>query len=804
MTANNTATSTWRQSLLGWCKHHPIFSLFALIFSANVLLFAILDQVYPLNLPENNRLFARVVVDENDRPLRTFADSKGIWRYPIKLSDVSPLYIEALLNYEDRWFWYHPGINPFSLVRAASQNIAHSRIISGGSTISMQVARILHPHARSLWGKTQQVFRTLQLEWSLEKAQILQIYLNTAPFGGTIEGVQAASFTYLNKSAKTLTHAEAALLAVLPQAPTRYRPDLHSQAAQQARNKVLQRLADFDIWSQETVNDAMLEQVFSFNFRPKQLAPLLSRRLLTYSSGQSVVKSTINRDFQQGLQALLTSYMNRLPKQSSAAILVVDNKTSAVKAYIGTADFANASRFGYVDMVQAIRSPGSTLKPFLYGLAMDEGLIHSHSLLADVPRNLGAYRPSNFSGAFHGPVSAHDALQRSLNMPAVDLLERYGAKRFAAQLNNAGLFLSIPQNKPSLAVILGGAGASLEQLVQSYAAFANQGKVTQLRFLQNELAEPKVTRSLLTAASAWVVQDTLAGINRPDSIHTLASTVQGRNLAWKTGTSYGFRDSWAIGVNENYTLGVWLGRPDGTAMPGHFGRVTAGPLLFKVADQLNGQFTNQLNDKQSQIKKPNNVVQETICWPLGTREKDQQQAFCQQKHQAWIIDEVVPPTWHVADSDIWQSGLFNYWLKPDNNLRVSMDCKVAKKQAKQVVVWPKVIEPWLSYNKRRASLIPPLDPKCFNSSLSSSASLKITGIESNSIYRKSGESGKNPSVWLKSIGGAGNKSWYINGQHTYQATQGQSIEHVLSTIGPQQIMVQDQQGNTDKVSIYFQ
>lgn len=785
-----------QRNVLGWCHRHPLLSLFAITLSVSLLLFAILDRVYPLNMPESNQMFARVVVDENDRPLRTFADSKGIWRYPINLSEVSPLYIEALLNYEDRWFWYHPGINPFSLLRAARQNITNDRIVSGGSTLSMQVARILHPHERSIWGKTKQMFRTLQLEWHLDKTQILQIYLNTAPFGGTIEGVQAASYTYLNKSAKELTHAEAALLAVLPQAPTRFRPDLHNQAAQAARDKVLQRLADFNIWPQEAVNDAMLERVFSFNVRPKQLAPLLSRRLLSYSNGQAVVKSTINSDLQHGLQDTLASYMNRLPKQSSAAILVIDNKTSAVKAYIGTADFADTNRFGYVDMVQAIRSPGSTLKPFLYGLAMDDGLIHSHSLLADVPRSWGAYRPSNFSGSFHGPVSAHDALQRSLNMPAVDLLERYGVNRFAAKLQNSGLALSIPQGEPNLAIILGGAGTSLEQLVQNYSAFANQGKVNTLRFLQKELDEPTVTRNLLSPASAWVIQDTLSGISRPDSIHTLASTHKKNTLAWKTGTSYGFRDSWAIGVNERYTLGVWIGRPDGTPMPGHFGRVTAGPLLFKVADQL--PF------KQEKINKPENVTKETICWPLGTRESDQEQRFCQQKYQAWIIDDLVPPTWHIADSDAWQSSIFNYWLNPKNNLRVSMDCMVENKQAKQVAVWPKVLEPWIHKRYQRSMLIPLTDPRCENTLISPSATLKIIGIEPNSIFRKSGDSGKAPSVWLKSIGGTGNKNWYLNGKLTYQAVPGQGIEHILSKTGKQQIIIQDEQGNSDKVTIYFQ
>ncbi len=775
-------------------KRYPLLTLFI----SSLLILAWLDAQHPLSLPNNQGVFARVVVDENNRPLRTFADNNGIWRYPIDLSTVSPLYIEALLNYEDRWFWYHPGFNPLSLLRAAGQNIINGRIVSGGSTLSMQVARILHPHERSLWGKTKQMFRTLQLEWHLNKTQILQLYLNNAPFGGTIEGVQAASYTYLNKSAVELTHAEAALLAVLPQAPTRYRPDLHHKAAQKARDKVLQRLADFKTWSQETVDDAKLEQVFSFNYRPNQLAPLLSRRLLSQHPNKPVIRTTIDRDLQQSLQDTLMAYMQSLPKQTSGAVLVIDNKTAAVKAYLGTADFANASRFGYVDMVQAIRSPGSTLKPFIYGLAIDDGLIHSQSLLADVPRHWGTYRPSNFNGAFNGPVSASDALQRSLNMPAVDLLERYGVKRFVGQLANAGVQLSIPNQDPNLAIILGGLGTSLEQLVQGYSALANQGQVKTLRYLKHELNMDKNTRQLLSPASAWVIQDILSGISRPGSIQTLAATRHKNTFAWKTGTSYGYRDAWAIGVNKDYTFGVWLGRPDGTAVPGHYGRITAGPLLFNVADQLN------INAMASAINKPKNVVSEIICWPLGIRLTDQDSTFCQQKKQAWIVDEVVPPTWHIADSDAWQGSLFSFWYNPQNNRRVSLDCPVPNKQHKQIAIWPKVLEPWLNAKAKRATLIPPVDPQCNNTLITPSSTLKIIGIEANSIFKQSGNDSAYPSVWLKTLGGDGVKHWYINGEYSYEAMPDQNVEHVLRNKGEQQIVVQDEQGNSDMITVYFQ
>lgn len=772
-----------------------------------------MDYLYPLKLPQGTysmavttnsitpisktraKQFARVVVDENNRLLRTFADDNGIWRYPISLQQVSPLYIEALINYEDRWFWYHHGVNPFSVLRATYQNITQGRIISGGSTLSMQVARILHPHSRSIWGKLQQVLRTLQLEWHLTKPQILQLYLNNAPFGGTIEGVEAASYSYLNKSAQALTHAEAALLAVLPQAPTRYRPDLHNQAAQHARDKVLNRLAEFKVWPQSVIDDAKLEHVYSSRFKSPQLAPLFARRLLNQHPKQLIIKSTINGELQQNLHDLITNYITQLPTRSSAAILVVDNRTSAVKAYIGTADFANTKRFGYIDMIQAIRSPGSTLKPFLYGLALDDGLIHSHSLLADTPRNNAHYRPANFSGGFNGPVSVLSALQRSLNIPAVDLLQRYGVNRFVSQLDNAGLALSIPHNEPNLSVILGGGGTSLEGLVQQYSALANEGQVHQLRYLQHELAQPKSTRRLLSPASAWVIQAILSGISRPGSIHTLASMYETKKIAWKTGTSYGYRDSWAIGVNKHYTIGVWVGRPDGTPMPGHYGGSTAGPLLFKVVDNLDLDTVN--------ISKPDNVTAKNICWPLGTLYSDQTKMFCQQKHQAWVIDEVVPPTWHREDADAWQNGLFTYWFNPINQQRVSIDCNIKGKRAKQVALWPKVLEPWLIKNQRRAALIPKLDKQCIGALPSASATLRIVGIENKSIYRKSGVNGEPPSIILKTVGGSGRKSWYINAKQHYQTLENETTTHVFSETaqGDQQIIVQDELGNTDMVTI---
>ena len=670
-----------------------IIPVLALGFLLSTLL--LLNALYPLNLPHENSLFARLIVDERGRPLRAFADREGVWRYPLSLDQVSPLYLEALLTYEDRWFWYHPGVNPFALLRACFQNIVHGEIVSGGSTLSMQVARLLHPHPRTLAGKGQQLLRTLQLEWQLDKKEILNIYLNIAPFGGTIEGVQAASYTYLNKSAATLSHAEAALLAVLPQSPTRYRPDKHSETATKARNKVLDRMFTQGRWSEERVADAKLESVYAYRARRELVAPLLARRLLKNSDAQQAIKTTINGQLQRALEAYVKTYIHRLPARTSAAILVVDNQSAEVKAYLGSANFTDDSRFGHVDMIQAIRSPGSTLKPFLFALAMDEGLIHSHSLMADVPRSWGEYRPSNFSQHYSGPVSASEALQRSLNIPFIDLLERYGPKRFATVLKGAGLSLKIPTGEPNLAVILGGAGTSLEQLVVAYMAFARDGKTLPLKYVQQANSAIEQPRYFFSPGAAWITQRTLSSITRPGSLNTVAAIKTRQNMAWKTGTSFGYRDTWAIGVSKKYTIGVWIGRPDGTPIPGHNGRQTAGPLLFAVADHL------QL--RAETITQPASVTQQEICWPLGIPTPSSEQ--CHQGHTAWVLDETLPPTWHQGDNDTWQENPMSFWVNAVTHLRVNKHCGLNDQsiiqQKKVVALWPKILEPWLAKNLRR-------------------------------------------------------------------------------------------------------
>ena len=743
----------------------------------------LLDRLFPLRLPQDARLFAQVVVDRDGRPLRAFPDPQGVWRYEVSLAQLSPLYLDALLTYEDRRFWDHPGVDPVALLRAALTNFRHGRTVSGGSTISMQVARLLHPHRRSFAGKLQQIFRTLQLEWHLDKRQILTLYCNIAPFGGTIEGVQAASFTYLNKAAQDLTHAEAALLAVLPQSPTRYRPDLRPDLARAARDKVLDRMAYFGRWSPTEVAQAKLEPVYAINNRLESRAALLAERLVA-GRAERVVHSTIDGDLQGALEDYLKHFIATQPDRTSAAVLIMDNATAEVRAYLGAAEFANRSRFGHLDMVRAVRSPGSTLKPFLYGLAMDAGLIHSHSLLVDAPLRWKEYQPSNFSGAFTGPVTATAALQRSLNVPAVDLLARYGPENFVDRLRNAGLQLAIPDGKASLAVILGGAGANLEQLVTSYGALANAGKTRPLRFYRGEATGEQTF--LLSAPAAWIVYDILTGVDRPNGLRRVSAMVDRPALAWKTGTSYGMRDAWAIGVEDRHTIGVWIGRPDSAALPGNTGRESAGPLLFAIAEHLG---------RTGRITRPAGVEEQTICWPLGVAEDRQDSAHCHQRWQAWTIAGTVPPSWPDPQAALTPNPL-PYFVDSRSQKRLHPGCLGDRYETKTAALWPSAVEPWLPSNWRRARQLPGLAPGC---PLKGNNPVRIEQLAENTIYRRAGDAGAQPEIALTASGGEGGYHWYLNGAFLHSSPPVQRLR--LMDSGQQQILVIDDAGNLDKIDI---
>jgi len=729
-----------------------------------------------------------VVVARDGTPLRAFPGDDHVWRHAVSLNEVSPLYLDALVAYEDRLFRWHPGVNPLALVRAGWQWLRHGHIVSGGSTITMQVARIIHPTRRTIAGKLIQIARAFQIERHYSKNEILTLYINYAPMGGVLEGVEAASRAYLGKPSNRLTHAEAALLTVLPQLPSRLRPDRYPERAQVARDKVLRRMNGR--WPEDSIADALTEPVYAQTVRAPLLAPLLAERLKRTASGQTRLNTTIDAARQSTVEALLLDRAHGLPPRVSIAAMVMDNTTFDVLAYAGSADFSDKDRFSDVDMARAARSPGSALKPFLYAFAMDEGLIHSESLLADVPQSFSGYEPGNFQQSFHGPVSVSEALVKSLNVPAVEVLEQLGPARFVAMLRRGGLKLEFPKGaEPNLSVILGGAGTTLEDLVGAYSALARKGLSGTPRFV---LTAPLREQRMMSEGAAFMVRGIL------ETGGPVGRVVEGRGpyrgFAWKTGTSFGFRDAWAVGVSDRYTIGVWIGRPDGTPNPGFFGANVAAPLLTDIFTALPDALNTLPNPA------PANVTEEVICWPLGNRAAEVDESLCPVQRTAWLLDGAAPPTF----PDRLRSGspTYTYFVDRVTHQRVSPECARRPTERIPAARWPAVLEPWLDAGLRRKSLPAAWSADCASGDHPGDT-ITITGLNDGAVIRR--PPGKEaPKASLEVRGSDGEVNWMVNGR--FIGRQNAAIPRIVNfpEAGRYDITAFDNHGRYGRISVSVQ
>jgi penicillin-binding protein 1C len=716
---------------------------------ALVLTFEVVDGLFPLPAPGRDSPYAVTVLARDGTPLRAFPGDDHVWRHSIGLSEVSPVYLDALIAYEDRMFRWHPGVNPYALVRAGWQWLTHGRIVSGGSTITMQVARMLSPTPRTLSGKVAQIFRALQIERHYSKNEILGLYINYAPMGGVLEGIEAASRAYLGKPAIRLTHAEAALLTVLPQAPSRWRPDRYPERARAARDKVLRRMAAR--WPRSAIDDALSEPVYAQTVRAPLLAPLLSERLKRAATSQTGIATTIDAAAQSTVESLLADRVHNLPPHVSMAALVMENASLGVAAYAGSADFSDKDRFSDVDMARAPRSPGSALKPFLYSFAIDEGLIHSESLLADVPQAFSGYEPANFQESFHGPVSVSEALVKSLNVPAVEVLQQLGPVRFVAMLGRGGLKLRFPREaEPNLSVILGGAGTTLEDLVSAYSSLARNGLAGRARLTPEA---PVQERRMMSEGAAFIVRSIL------ETGGPVGRVIEGRGpyrgFAWKTGTSFGFRDAWAVGVSDAYTIGVWVGRPDGTPNPGFFGANVASPLLADIFNAIPGS----LDVKPHAL--PAGVTEERVCWPGGTRASDTPADQCAVQRTAWLLDGAAPPTF--ADRFDSSPGAYAYFVDNVTHRRVSPECASHSAQRIETLRWPSILEPWLDEDLRRRSLPPPWDAACRTFYHAPGDTLTIAGLNDGAVIRQAPGAAA-PRARVEARGSDTQVNWIVNGR----------------------------------------
>jgi penicillin-binding protein 1C len=518
------------------------------------------------------------VLDREGKLLRPYTTHEGRWRLAATRADVDPRYLEVLFAYEDKRFLHHPGVDPLALIRAAAQFATHGHIVSGGSTITMQVARLIEPRTtRSLRVKLREAVRALQMERVLSKDEILSLYLTLAPYGGNLEGVRAASLAYFGKEPRRLTLGQAALLVALPQSPELRRPDRFPEVAKWARNRVLDRVADTRVGGHRLFSDAEIarakkEPVPHARKPMPMLAPHAADDALAAAPKERVIRLTIDGALQKSLEALARDRAQSLGPDMSVAVVAIDNDSGEVLARVASPDYFDLRRAGQVDLTRAVRSPGSALKPFIYGLGFEDGLIHPETLIEDRPIRYGNYHPENFDLTFQGTVTVKRALQQSLNVPAVAVLDEVGPSRLVSRLAQAGAPLVLPKHEaPGLALGLGGVGVRLADLTMLYAGFPRQGIVMPL---SERLDAPRpAPKRLLEPVAAWYVAKVLLGTPPPEN------ALSGR-IGFKTGTSYGYRDAWAVGFDDKRTVGVWVGRPDGAPVTGLVGRTAAAPILF--------------------------------------------------------------------------------------------------------------------------------------------------------------------------------------------------------------------------------
>lgn len=563
---------TWQKTAIG---------LGASAFLTLIVAFAVdaVDGAYPPPL-ERVKTVSAEVQDTDGALLRAFATVDGRWRFETAIEDIDPHFIKMLIAYEDKRFFEHAGIDPVAVGRAIVQLLINGHVVSGASTLSMQVARLLEPReTRSVSAKLLQLVRALQIERRLTKREILQVYLTLAPYGGNLEGIRAASLAYFGKEPKRLTSAQAALLVALPQSPERRRPDRNWRHAIEARERVLGRSAVAEVMGEGELERAKAEPVPRHRLQLPAHAAHLADVAIRNHPERDKHRTTIKKRVQVALENVARDAASSLSPKVSIAMVMADAVSGEIIAEVGSSNYFDTSRSGWIDMTRVDRSPGSTLKPFIYGLAFEQGIVSQETIIEDRPANFFGYRPKNFDMGYQGDVTVRQALQWSLNVPAVRLLDVVGPSRLMVRFRRAGISPELPPHEaPGLAIGLGGIGITLKELVQAYAALANRGISVRLGNGVDEEPAQIDGEPLLEPQAVWHVTNILASVLPPKGSRRLG-------IAYKTGTSYGYRDAWSVGYDGRYVLGVWVGRPDNGAIPGISGYQTAAPILFDAFEK---------------------------------------------------------------------------------------------------------------------------------------------------------------------------------------------------------------------------
>jgi len=760
-------------------KRRTIYFLKAvgLSIASPAALFFLLNWIFPL--PDKIE-YSTIITDNRGEVINAYLTKDQKWRMKTELREISPLLRKTIIAKEDKYFYSHPGINAVAIARAFFKNIFQLKTTSGASTITMQVARALEHRKRNIASKVIEMFRAFQLEMRYSKHEILQMYLNLVPYGGNIEGVKSASILYFNKNPDHLSLAEITALSIIPNRPSSLVMGKNNDLIVTQRNKWLKKFAAEKIFTQKEIEDALAEPLTATRTTVPHYIPHLSYKLK--KQGGDVIHTNIIMNTQSKTEKLVEDYVRtvRLRSIKNAAVIIIDNRSHKVITYVGSSDFHDTTDGGQVNGAAAIREPGSTLKPLLYGLCIDEGLETPKMVVTDVEVNYAGYSPENYDKKFNGYVTVEYALEHSLNIPAVKGLKLLGKDKMIQKLAACDFKqIQKDQNKLGLSMILGGCGATLEELTGLFSAFANAGTYVPPAYTQDDTLSKKV--NVISAAANYMVTDILSRVNRPDFPLNWQSTEHMPKIAWKTGTSYGRRDAWSIGYNKNYTVGVWVGNFSGVGVSDLSGANVATPLLFKIFNTIDYDSNSEW------FSPPRDCEQRQVCSETGLPPSD---------HCTHIVmDYFIPMISSTKKCDNWQEIM----VSPDEKISYCKTCLPENGYKKK---WYKIVDPqmqgWMEENRLVFEKIPPHNPGC--EKIFKEGMPEITSPVSNTEYLINKKDREPLQLICKTANDVSKVYWYINNKF-YKACSAGEKQFFTPDEGPIKISCTDDKGRNKDIWI---
>jgi penicillin-binding protein 1C len=749
-----------------------------LVLAGTFLVFLLLNWLFPL--PDRIE-YSTVITDDRGTVIHVYLTHDQQWRMKTELSEISPLLRKTIIEKEDRYFYFHPGVNALAMLRALGGNILHMRRTSGASTITMQVARALEPKKRTYWNKMREVFRALQLEWKYPKNEILRMYLNLVPYGGNIQGVKSASLLYFKKNPDHLSLAEITALSIIPNRPSSLVIGRNNDRIVEERNKWLRRWAKEKVFTEKEIADALTEPLMASRGVAPALVPQLALKLKKL--GGPVIHSTIQLNTQLKVEKLVKDYSRTLALKNirNAAVIVLDNRTHRVVSYVASADFQDSADGGQVNGAAAVRQPGSTLKPLLYGLCIDEGLLTPKRVITDVPINYDGFAPENYDRRFNGYVTMEYALDHSLNIPAVKTLKTLGKDKLIQRLAQCG-FRQVDKDrkKLGLSMILGGCGATLEELVGMYSIFADSGVYVRPRYMVEDTGALHGER-MLSPAAAFMINEILSKVNRPDFPLNWATTVHLPRIAWKTGTSYGRRDGWSIGYNRRYTVGVWAGNFSGLGIPELSGADVATPLLFTVFNTID------YDDDAAWFNQPADCDVRMVCSETGLPPAD----FCKNL----VTDFFIPLVSTAARCDNREQ----VFISADEKFSYCRLClPAAGYKKKWYTVIPPEMKEYYDANHIAYEKIPPHNPEC--EKVFKEGAPVVTSPANGTEYLISRKDPEPLLLRCRVTNDVARVYWYINDKF-YRSSEAASKEFFIPEEGPVKISCTDDKGRNKNIWI---